>query len=220
MTELNFLESKELKILDNLFVKLNKLFKGCYISITGYALIKGDHNSVGYGKIICEICEKEFTVVKKIFDNIENNGYIRIDDIKETRANLELIKMNISDIEKEYVNSEIDKMNTDIDKVSEWKEFRLDEDDNKNEELFDEFFNKSIAIELETDIGPIIISKSILPHATSKNITGNILYTTYDFNDELKALLFEFKFPQFKMNILYYILPLNLILENNTVNDN
>lgn len=216
---MTFLDSKELKALDQLLVKLNKLFKGCYICITGYALLKGSHNSIGYGKVICKINDKEFMVIKKIFDNTVNNGYIRINDIKETRANLELLSTDLKESEIEYINTEIDKINSDIDKVSEWKEFKLDEDDDKNTEILDSFFNKSIAIELETDIGPIIISKSILPHVTLKNVVGNLIYTTYDFNDELQALLFEFTFTHFKMYILYYILPLNLILENNTVND-
>lgn len=217
---MEFLEPKELKLLDGLLVKLNKLFKGCYICITKYAILNGAHNSVGYGKIICEINDKEFTVIQKIFDNIEHNGYLRINDIKEARVDLTLIKTDLTQDEIDFINGEIDNLNHDLDKVSEWKEFKLDEDDIKHEELLTDFFDKSIVIELETEIGPIIISKSILPHLTIKNITGNLLYTTYKFNDELDALLFEFKFTHFKMYICYYILPLNLILENNTVNDN
>ena len=67
---MDFLDKKELKILDNVLVKLNKLYKGCYICNTGYTVnIQDLETPIGFGKSITELKEKEMDVINKIFSN-------------------------------------------------------------------------------------------------------------------------------------------------------
>lgn len=218
---MDYLDKKELKKLDDLFIKLNKLYKGCYLCITGYVVnIQNLDTPVGFGKIIAELNEVQLDIIKKIFDNNPTVGFIKIEDIKEARNNLDLLIFKITQDEKDYINNEIDILNNNLNKISKWNDFIIDKDDEENNTLIiDNFFNKNVSIDLDTDIGPIMISKHILPNVSMKNYADNLAYSTININDEVSLLIFEFQFTHFKMYISYYILPLELILKNNTVNE-
>lgn len=216
---MEFLDKKELKLLDTILVKLNKLYKGCYICITGYTLnIQGLETPIGFGKVITELKDKEMELINKIFNNESNTGFIKINNIKEARADLKLLEFEITEDEKEYINTEIKELKNNIDNSDNWIEFTLSDNEEENEILINGMLNNNTTNDLKTSIGPITISKQLLPHVTIKNYKDNLFYNIYKFNDELYLLVFNFNFIHFTMYCIYYILPLNTILENNTVN--
>jgi hypothetical protein len=197
------IEAKLGKKIKDLYVKLNKFYKSCYITNTGYVCTTEKRRTS-----ILKLTDEYISDVKELFGT--SFKVVKIDNIAEAKENLENSFTEVIDEnEIESINKLIDLTNN-IKMSAEWFPFRLSEDEVTNNDMINSLFLEGDSVEFVprgTGTHSIIIHKTFLPYVTEKNY-NDLWYSTKQASDEIIIIFFRFDFTHFEVMLMYHSLQL------------
>lgn len=194
---------KDLKKLRDLYVKIGNVFKGCIFFPTGYVIDSNPENYFQSTNSLLKLEDNYHELLLEAYFTESSTKIVIVPDIKTTKNDL----FNIDKVNDENIVSKkfdtLSKMINLFNNVDGWYEFRLNSDDDINDELFSTLFEKQLSVEFKPDDSKddfVILGKSLFPLITYKNYKHNLRYHDMSYNDSLNMILFEFNFTHFKIN--------------------
>lgn len=202
------LDDKELKVLRDLYVKINRIFNTeFYIFPTGYIIDVPQNRRINSTTTLLKLEPGYYDIVLKAYFNNKKNCILHVTNVKLIKDDL---FNNFTYIETEPMLSMqydvLDKMISLYSSVDKWKPFRLSDNDDENEELCVKLFRNNEAIEFKPTRKSddyVIIGKSLFPIVTDKNYRNNLYYHNIKYNDNINQILFDFDFSHFRIHLSY-----------------
>ncbi len=210
---------KENELLRDTFVKITGIFsEEFYIFPNGYVIDIPSCRLMSMVRYI-KLKPKYLNAIREVYFKIKPHAILHIKNSKLIKDDLAgklsycfddmIASLRIIE-DKQEIETETNELNNMINifNDSQWREFRLDKDDEINSELFDNLFSKSKSIEFDPDETGnfIILGKTLFPMVKLNNYKENLFYEITEKNLTTNIIKFKFNFSHFESYTLFTFL--------------